>query len=196
MIFTPLRFVAWMLGLAVVAAPLAAIAFFVLAVAGSPGSCETEGRPIDFTPQQAVAFQMKWDQFSAALDAGPGSTVVFSEGEATSRARLWIEEHDVPVSDFMLCFNTDAASASGKVDVPYFPGDVDVKVSGTVELRGEHPVAIIDDVEIGGLPGPLADLVEELVDDLVDEQTELIELEPHDYHVTFGEGEATVTGQQ
>lgn len=186
---------AWLLGLVVVAAPIAAIAFFVLAVAGSPGSCEAEGQAVVFTPGQAGSFQEKWDQFDAAVAAGPGSTVVFSESEVTSRARFWIDEHDVPVSEFLVCINAEGPAASGKVDVPFFPGDIDVLIRGTLDLRGEHPKAVIEEFEIGGLPGPVAEMVEELVEKLIDDQTVQIDLK-HDYHATFGEGEVTITGQR
>lgn len=194
MILRPLRLLVWLLPLIVVGAPLAAVALFLLAIIGSPGSCETEGRPISYEPLRAVSFQQKWDQFNATLDAGQLSTVVLDESEATSRTRLWVEEHDVPVSDLFLCFSAEGGSVSGKVDVPFFPGDVDVLIRGTMDLTGEHPEAEIEEIEVGSLPGPLTDLVKGFVDDLIENQTEEIEL-AHDYGVTFGEGEVTISGQ-
>jgi hypothetical protein len=178
----------------VVGAPLVAVAVFLTAIIGSPGSCETEGRPISYDPALAVSFQEKWDQFDATLDAGQQSTVIFDEGEATSRAQLWVEEHDAPVSDLRLCFNVESGSASGKVDVPFFPGDVDILITGTMILIGEHPEADIEEIKVGGLPGPLTDLVEGFVTRLIKNQTEEIHL-THDYGVTFGAGEVTVSGQ-
>lgn len=178
----------------VVGAPILAIVLFIMAVAGSPGSCETEGRPVTYTPLLAASFQQKWDQLDDTLDAGQLSTVVFDEGEATSRAQLWVDDHDAPVSDLLVCFGVEGGSASGKVDVPFFPGDVDVLIRGTMILTGEHPEAEIEEMEVGGLPGFFTDLVEGFVTGLIEDQTEEITL-THDYGVTFGDGEVTVSGQ-
>ena len=87
MIFTPLRLISWFLGLIVIGVPLAAVIFFLLAISGSPGSCE-EDRPIAYEPARAATFQQKWDQLNAALNAGQVSTVVFDEAEVTARARF------------------------------------------------------------------------------------------------------------
>ena len=194
MIFTPLRLISWLLGLIVIGVPLAAVIFFLLAISGSPGSCEAEDRPIAYDPARAASFQQKWDQLNAALNAGQVSTVVFDEGEVTARARLWVDEHDVPVTDLFVCFRADAGAASGKVDIPFFPGDVDVLARGTVDLRGERPEVIIEEIEMGGLPEPLVDLVKSPIESLIENQTEELELR-HDYGVTFGEGEVTISGQ-
>src|SRR3989304_4263866 len=99
MIFTPLRLISWFLGLIVIGVPLAAVIFFLLAISGSPGSCESEDRPIAYEPARAATFQQKWDQLNAALNAGQVPTVVFDEGEVPARPRLWVDDHDVPVTD-------------------------------------------------------------------------------------------------
>lgn len=177
----------------VVGAPLLAVVLFFMAVVGSPGSCETEDRPISYSPLLAASFQEKWDQLDDTLDAGQESSVVLNEGEATSRAQLWVEEHDVPVSDLLFCFSAEGGSASAKLDVPFFPGDVDVLVRGTMDLTGEHPEAEIEEIEAGGLPGRFTDLVEGFVNGLIEDQTEEITL-THDYNVAFGEGEVAVSG--
>lgn len=194
MILRPLRLLAWLLALVVVGAPLAAVALFFLAIVGSPGSCQSEGRPVAFTLEAAASFQTKWDQLNATLDAGQVSTVVFNESEATSRARLWVDDHDVAVSDLFICFSAEGGSASGKVDVPFFPGDADVLIRGTMDLTGEHPEADIEEIEVGGLPGPVSNLVEGFINGLIEDQTDEIELD-HDYGLTFGEGELTISGQ-
>lgn len=194
MIFSLLRLFAWLLALVAVGTPLAAVAFFLLAIVGSPGSCEAGDQPIAVSLEAAATFQTKLDQLNDALEAGQVSTVVFDESEATSHARLWVEEHDAPVSDLLICFSADGGSASAKVDVPFFPGDVDVLIRGTMILTDVHPEADIDEIKVGGLPGPLTDLVEGFVNDLIEDQTEEIELS-HDYGLTFGEGEITISGQ-
>ena len=194
MIPSPLRVLSWLLALVVLGIPLAAVAIFLLAIAGSPGSCGSEDRPVVFSLQGAASFQTKWDQLNATLDAGQLSTAVFDDSEATSRARLWVDQHDVPVSDLSICFSTEGGSASAKVDVPFFPGDVDVLVRGTLDLTGIRPEADIEEIKVGALPGPFTGLVTGFVKDLIDDETEELEL-AHDYGVSISEGALTISGQ-
>jgi hypothetical protein len=191
---TPLRLIGSLLALVVIGGPLAALALFLTAVVASPGTCKSGAGPIEPSLQLAVSFQQKWDQLNNTLDAGQVSSVTFTDDEATSRARLWVVEHDLPVSELFVCFAPEGGSASAKVDVPFVPGDVDVLVDGTLILTGDRPEADIQDIEVGGLPGPLADLGESIVDDLIDDQAEKLELD-HDYGISFGPGEMTVSGQ-
>ncbi len=194
LMFTPLRLIASLLGLLVIGVPLAAFVIVLLAVLGSPGSCESPDRPIVARPEDAAAFQAKWDALNAALDGGRESTFTFTEGEATARAQQWVEENDVPVTDLRVCFDEGAGSASGKVDVPFFPGDVDVLVRGTVNLTGTKPNAVIDEIEVGSLPGPSANLVEQFINAIIDEQEKDVAL-AHDYGLAFEAGQMIVTGQ-
>ena len=194
MILSPMRLISWLLALLIIGLPLAAIAFFVLAIVGSPGSCEAEGRPIAAEPSQAVSFQEELDQLKATLDAGQVATVVLDDREVTSRARLWGEEHDLPISDIVVCFSAEGGAASGKIDIPFLPVDVDVLIRGTVNLTGEHPEIAIEEIEVGGLPGPVADRVKVVITSLLEEQTEELELS-HNYGVAFEEGEMTISGQ-
>ncbi len=189
-----LRLVAWLLGFIALAAPIAALVLFIIAVAGSPGSCEDQARPVPISDELAASFQTKWDQFNDALAGGQISTIMVTDGEATSRARQWVEEHDLPVADLLVCFNVDGGSASGKLDIPFFWGDVDVLVRGKMTLLGEHPAAVIEEIELGGLPGMLTSPVEDLVSEMIDDETAKIAL-GHDYGVSFGAGEATISGQ-
>jgi hypothetical protein len=194
MILTPFRVVSWLLGLIVIGVPVATVVFFFLAIAGSPGECDSQGRTVVADLAGAASFQEKWDDMNDTLDAGQPSSATFTESEATSRAQLWAEQHDAPVSDLKLCFNAGGGSGSAKVDIPFFPGDVDVLVDGTLDLTGEKPVAEIDNVEMGNLPGPAADLVENFITRLIDHETDDITLQ-HDYGLEFGEGEITISGQ-
>jgi hypothetical protein len=194
MVLSPLRLLAWVFGLLLVAVPAAAIGLFLLAVAGSPGECDTQGRALQADLSNAVAFQQTWDAMNGTLDAGQPSSATFSESEATARARLWVEQHDAPVTDLKLCFSIDSGSGSAKIDIPFFPGDVDVLVHGTLDLTGERPVAHIDDIEMGSLPGPIADRIESFVTRLIEHETDEITLQ-HDYGITFGEGTITLSGQ-
>ncbi|MEX1254643.1 MAG: hypothetical protein WEE64_09910 [Dehalococcoidia bacterium] len=194
-LLTPWRIIGTLFGLLAIGIPALALLFFFLALTGTPGSCEAEGRPIAGTIQEAGVFDTKWKQLNLALNSGSPSTATFAEGEATGRARLWVDANDVPVSELFLCFSTaNGGQASGKIDVPFFPGDVDVLIAGTVDLTGEHPNADIEEFEVGGLPGPMTNLVEGFINSLIDDQEGKIDL-THDYAATFGDGTVTISGQ-
>lgn len=194
MILSPFRVLAWVFGLLVIGAPAAAVILFLLAIAGSPGACDSQGRAITADLAGAASFQDKWDGMNDALDAGQPSSATFTESEATSRAQLWVEEHDAPVSDLRLCFSADGGSGSAKIDIPLLPGNVDVLVSGTLDLTGDKPEAEITKTEMGRLPGPVSGAVENFITRLIDHETDDVTLK-HDYGLTFGDGEITITGQ-
>ena len=78
--------------------------------------------------------------------------------------------------------------------MPFVPGDVDVLVHGTLILTGGQVEVDIDELEVGGLPGPLNDLVQSFVDDAIADETIDLELE-RDYELAFSEGSVTVSGQ-
>ncbi|MEX0785580.1 MAG: hypothetical protein WD939_02990 [Dehalococcoidia bacterium] len=191
---SPLRILAALLSVIVVGTPIAAFAFFLMAIIGDPGTCASGERTITVSPEAAASFQAKWDELDASLDAGQAASTTVTEDEATSRARAWLEERDAPISEALLCFSADGGSASAKVDVPFFPGDVDVLVRGTLLLTGEQPQAQIDDIEMGGMPGFMTEIAERFINRVIDNQTDDLALE-HDYGLAFDEGEATVGGQ-
>ena len=191
--FNPFRLITTLFGIIVLATPIAAVAFFFVAIAGTPGTCEDESRPITTSLQLAAAFQDKWDGLNASLTAGQPAAVTFTESEVSSRADLWLEEHDAPIEEILICFGDGTASASGKIDIPFVPGDIDVLARGTLNLTGAVANADIDDLEVGGLPGPLTDLVESFINKVIEDQTEDLDLD-HTYTLLFTEGQVTISG--
>lgn len=189
----PFRLIATLLGFLVLATPVAAVTFFFVAIAGNPGTCEDESRPITTSIQVAGLFQEKWDELEASLDAGGPASMSFTESEVTSRADIWLEENDAPIDDLLICFGDGTASASGKIDIPFVPGDIDVLVSGTLILTGNVADADVDKIEVGGLPDLLTDLVEDFINDIFEDQTENLELD-HSFSLIFTEGEVTISG--
>lgn len=192
--FQPIRLLATLLGIIVVGAPLAAVGLFIIAVAGDPGTCEAEGRPIVFSEAAAASYQTAWDGFQATLDSGQAATVTFNETEVSSRAQQWLDERESRITELRICFTEGGAGASAKLDVPFMPGDIDVLVRGTLILTGDHVEVDIDEVEVGGLPGPLNDPVQSFVDDVIEDETIDLELE-RDYQLAFSEGSVTVSEQ-
>lgn len=193
MFLSPWRLISWLLTLIVFGVPLAAAVFVSLALLGDPGTCETEGQPIANSPALAASFQEKWDRLNTTLVLGSEASVTLSEAEVTSRAGQWVADHDVPVSDLVICFSMEGGAASGQVDVPFFPLDVDVLIRGTVDMTGETLQVEIDEIDVGSLPGPVADLVQSFIDDLIDDQEEQLGLD-FSYGIAFSAGEATISG--
>jgi len=189
----PLRLLTTLLGFLVLATPIAAVAFFFVAITGSPGTCAGDEHEITTSLQEAASFESKWDTLTATLDAGQPASATFTESEVTSMADLWLERHDAPINEVMICFRDGEASASAKIDIPFVPGDVDVLATGTLIMTGQFVEADIQELDVGGLPDPLAELVEEVVNRVIEDQTVTLELR-HDYALVFGDGVVTVSG--
>ncbi len=192
--FQPIRLIATLLGIVVIGAPIVAVGLFIVAVAGDPGTCEAETRPIVLSDSAAASYQTAWDGFQATLDSGQAAAVTFNETEVSSRAQQWLDERDSPITELRICFTDGGAGASAKLDVPFMPGDVDVLVRGTLILTGGQAEIDIDELEVGRLPGPLNDPLQSFVDDVIADQTIDLKLE-RDYQLAFSEGSVTVSGQ-
>jgi len=165
---------------------------FGLAITGGPGDCRPGGGPIVVSDALSDAFQQKWDEFDATLDAGSPASVTFNESEITSRAVTWIEEEEGPdFEDVRVCVHDGYGEATGKLDGPGFV-NVRFKLTGTVTLTGSHPVAEITDVDIGNIPDPLLAPFENLADE---DALEQIDLDGHSYTVILTEGTVTIEGR-
>ena len=191
--FNPIRLIAALLGILVLATPIAAVVFFFVAIAGSPGNCGGDEKTITTSLSLAAAYEEKWDSLEAALDAGQTSSVTFSESEVTSRASVWLQEQDAPIDDVMICFGEGTAATSAKIDIPFVPGDIDVLARGSLILTGTVADSELTDLEVGGLPGPLTDLVEDFINNVIEDQTEDLDLD-HSYTLVFTEGQVTISG--
>ena len=193
MIFAPFRLVlaivGAVVGVVVVLAALTALAAFV----GSPGECDSGDREVESSSALAQQFQAKLDDFEAELDAGQAASFTFDESEATSRGREFLEEENAPIEDLKVCFNPEGPSASGKLSA-VLGLDVTVKVSGDLDLSGEHPRIDDLDIDIGSVPGFITDGLEGIVKGVINDQPDHIDVE-HQLSMTFGEGTATLSGQ-
>jgi len=192
--FLGIKVIYWLIALgAVIVIPIAlAAALFAAAVLGSPGECDSAGRPVNVSTADAAAFQAKLDDLNDRLDAGQPGSFQFTESEATSRAVEFLDEHDAPIDNLKICFRENQASASGTVDIPFGP-NVDAKLTGTLDLTGESPEADVD-IDVGKVPGFVTGSVEWLVERIADDQLTEIDLEEHEYSLEFAEGTATLSG--
>ncbi len=77
--------------------------------------------------------------------------------------------------------------------MPFFPVDVNVLIRGTVDMTGETLEVEIEEIQIGSLPGPLTNLVENFINELIGDQENLLGLD-HDYGIAYTDGRATISG--
>lgn len=165
----------------------------ILAFSGGPGPCTPGGGPITINAANADGFQQKWDGFDAVLDGASPSSASFDESEVTSRADQYFrDETDVDFVDVRICIRDGFGEATAKLEA-ILGLDTEVKVTGTVDLTGDTPVAQIGDIEIGNVPGFITNAIEGFVEDAVDEALEDIDLS-HTYTPTLTEGNAQIDG--
>ena len=185
------------IGPVLTAALVLGVAFIVvvglLAFTGSPGDCSPGGGPITVSVTTSEAFKQKWDDFNATLDGGSPTSVTFNESEISSRTDAFLRENDAPFSDARVCIHDGFGEAMASLDA-FLGLDAKIKVKGTLDLTGDHPVAHIDDIEIGNVPGFISDRVEGLLEDAIEDQMEDIDLN-HTYAPALTEGQALIDGQ-
>jgi hypothetical protein len=164
----------------------------ILAFTGGPSACAPGGAaPIVDDAANAAAFDVKWDEMDAQLDAGSAASITLTESEITSRANTFIDEEGGDIADVQVCIYDGSGAATGQVDLPV--GDAKFKVTGTVNLTGEHPEVEFDDIEVGSIPGVVMDPFENAVEDSIQELLDDIDLS-HTYTVELKPGEAVISG--
>jgi hypothetical protein len=193
MIFTPFRLVLAAVGAITGVVVLVVVLTVLAAFVGSPGRCDSGDREVEASPALAQQFQAKLDEFNEELDAGQAASFTFDESEATSRGREFLEDKNAPIEDLKVCFSPEGPSASGKLSA-VLGLDVKVKVSGDLDLSGEHPRVDELDIDVGGLPGFITGGIEGVVKDVINDQLDHIDID-HQLTITFAEGTATLSGQ-
>jgi hypothetical protein len=163
----------------------------VLAYTGGPGDCTPGGDSIEISGEHAAAFDQKWDTLDAALDAGSPASASLTESEISSRANLYSQERGGDVSDLRVCIHDGKGEVTGKADA--FLGSVKFKVTGTVDLTGDHPQANFDDISVGNVPGVALAPLEGIVEDAIEELLDDINL-AHSYAPALTEGSAEIVG--
>lgn len=162
----------------------------VLAFTGGPGAC-TPGSAggITISDANAQAFDQKWDTFNSALDGGSPATVDFNESEISSFVD---REIGSPFSDPQVCIHGGFGEGTATLD--FLGLNAKIKVKGNMELSGQHPKALIDDIEVGNVPGFITGAIESFVEDAIEEETNKVDLE-HPMTPTLTEGSALLDGQ-
>ena len=160
----------------------------VLAFTGGPGPCTPGGGPITVNAANADAFDGKWDSFNATLDGGSAATTNFNESEISS-----IVDREVgdPFSDPRVCIHDGYGEGTASLEILGF--DAKIQVKGNMDLTGTHPVAKIDDIEVGNVPDFMVNLVEDFVESAIEDETKKVDLD-HPMTPTLTEGDAKLDG--
>jgi hypothetical protein len=166
---------------------LAALGAFLI-VTGAPKTCsDREIAPVS----AAVAAQLdeRWDQFSMDI-AAAATSIDITESEATSRARLYIEDRDLPLENLSVYFCGDGkGQLTGKVEALGI--DADFVVTGHLDLSSARPVVALDSIEIGNLPGFVSDAAFDL---LLDEDERTLELDENLLGSKISDGLIIISG--
>lgn len=174
---------------------LLAVVFVVvvgaLAATGGPGACSPGGGPVTVDTANSDAFQTKWDAFNDVLKAGSPSSVTLSESELSSRAKTYLDKHDVGFHDPRVCLHNGYGEASSTFSL--LGVDVKLKIKGTLDLAGAHPKGHIDSMQIGNVPGFLTSPAEKVVNRALDSALNDLKLD-HRYAPVLTDGKATVGG--
>lgn len=162
----------------------------ILAFMGGPGACTPGGAGgITISDANAQAFDQKWDTFNSALVGGSPATVDFNESEISSFVD---REIGSPFSDPQACIHDGFGEGTATLD--FLGLNAKIKVKGNMDLSGQHPKALIDDIEVGNVPGFITGAIESFVEDAIEEETNKVDLE-HPMTPTLTEGSALLDGQ-
>jgi hypothetical protein len=169
-------------------------------VANTAGEHEVRG--VNNDNAVADAWQAKWEDFDAKLDAGQSATVSFTESEMTSRAQRYLDSKEAPLKDVRVCFHDGWAEATASVDLPILadlPGigdslDTNVRAAGTMDFEGVSPRIVITEVEAGNLPAEASERLKGRIEDAVNDRIDDLFFQ-HSHSATFTEGSVEVSGQ-
>ncbi len=190
---SPLGIALTAITLIIIAAVLFVGANLILAFSGGPGPCTPSGDLIIVNAANADGFQQKWDGFDAVLDGGSSSSVSFGESEVTSRADQYIkDETDVDFAEVRICIHDGFGEATAKLET-ILGLETKVKITGSLDLSGDHPQALDLEIDIGNVPGFVTNAIEGFVEDAVDEALNDIDLS-HTYTPILTEGNAQIDG--
>lgn len=168
-----------------------------LVLTGSPKICAAGpnssrvGDEIRPSPSAALAAQLNlnWEDFSFDSETSL-ATIRITESEATSRARQFVEQEDVPIEDVRVYFCDDGTGQiAGRVEA--LGVDAEFVVTGSLDVNGDQAVLIVDSVNVGNMPGFIADAV---FDTILNEGLRTLELSENLTQVEITDGLITITG--
>ena len=117
-----------------------------LVLTGDPRPCAPRVSVV--SAAAADAANAKWVAFRGAA---PGTTVTFTEPEATSRGTQYAAERDVPLRNLQVYFCADGR-AEAKGVTSYAGRDVNILLRGHLDVAGGRNRIVLDSARAGNLP--------------------------------------------
>jgi hypothetical protein len=147
-------------------AAVALIGYWLIEGGGDPPSCAPAPGNAFESAARSLAFDAKLATFLVANAREQDTSASFGEDEAAARAANYFEGRSDRVSDVRVCFERGSAEGFMNVDV-IFGRSIGVSARGDIDLTGEHPRVDLSSASAAGvgLPTPLRDRVEDLIND-------------------------------
>jgi hypothetical protein len=166
-----------------------------LAYSGGPGHCTPGGGQITVNDANADSFDKKWDEMDTILDGGSHASITLNESEISSRAERYFGEKDLDFEEVRVCIHDGYGEATGKLDYGLFGLQVELMLTGTMDLTGDTPKVVLDSIEFGSVPDVFIDIYDAILPttNSVDDALDDIELK-HTYTPTLTEGQAQIEG--
>src|SRR3970040_631105 len=185
---SPLRFIFGLFGSLLLLLLIIIGCTVVLAFTGGPAPCTPGGGPITVSAANAGTLDTKWDDFTRSLSGGSAGSVNFNESEISSFVDREVGD---PFSDPRVCIHDGYGEGTASLEILGF--DAKIRVKGNMDLTGAHPVAKLDDIEVGNVPDFLIDVVKDFVESAIDDETKKVDLN-HPMTPTLTEGDAKLDG--
>jgi hypothetical protein len=202
----------WIVGIVVT---VVAVTFFigllltVLFITGGPStdlvctdSVSGVERAVQSTAPLSDALQARLDALDDQLDAGSAGQVNFNESDATSRSLQFALEHDIPVTELVVCF-LDGGIIEGRAELDLgelvgalglLGGSVKAEARGTVDLSGASIRVDLTDFSVGNVPGFATNLAEGPLEDLINNALADDAQLDHSYALAVEEINAVLSG--
>jgi hypothetical protein len=116
--------------------------------------------------------------------------ITVTESEATARGRQYVDDEDVPLHDFRVYFCDDGkGQLAGTVEALGI--DVKFVVTAHLDIDGDRPVVELDSVDVGNMPGFVADTVLGI---LLSDHARTLELDEHLTGTQISDGQIVISG--
>ena len=166
-----------------------------LAYSGGPDHCTPGGGQITVNDANADSFDQKWNEMDAILESGSPASITLNESEISSRAERYFSEKELDFEEVRVCIHEGYGEATGKLDYGIFGLQVELMLTGTMDLTGDAPKTVLDSIEFGSVPGVFIDVYDAILPtaNSLDDALDDIELK-HTYTATLTEGQVQIDG--